>query len=262
MVTTLGVPPVHIVEPAANPAPGGLYSAALVTDIAGPSRIAGGIVRESRNIGGHGQWPLNGADVGDDDVKGGGIDCASLADFDAIGVWASNDSALPGMSEQDASLSAHQTLRLTEPVEVEEFLAPKLIEAATETISVGDSEGSAIVAALSAVESQAAQTGMQLVIHAPRSVAALAASKALVVRTGNRSNMRLETPLGNVWAFGTGYGELGNVLVATGPVTVHRSPVVESQAIETKKNHRLVIVEREVAVTWDGDVIAAHYKEG
>lgn len=255
-----GFPALNRVEPPANPAPGGLYSAATIDDLVDPARLGGGVLLESRQRGARGRWPSVCEEVPDEQVKGGEPDCESITRFPSTVVWASNDSKLPGLTEQDATESAQQTLRIGEQVEVEEWLAPLLVERAGDPIAAGDAEGSALVAALSAVEAKGADSGLPLVIHAPRSVAAIAAYRGLVERVGGRTG-RLETPLGNVWAFGSGYeDDLAGLLVATGPVTVLRSSIEVSAALELEHNLRHIIVEREIAVTWEQPTVAAAYK--
>lgn len=253
-------PALNRIEPPANPAPGGLYSAATLDDLADPARLGGGVLLESRQRGAHGHWPSMCETVPEDQVKGGDSECQSLTPFPSTVVWAANDAKLPGLTEQDATLSAQQTLRVVEQVDVEAWLAPLLMERAGTPATAGDAEGSALVAALAAVEAAGSESGLPLVIHAPRSAAALAAYRGLVVKGSGRTG-RLETPLGNVWAFGSGYEEeLEGTLVATGPVTVLRSTVETSAALELEHNLRHIIVEREVAVTWETPTVAARYK--
>lgn len=256
---TTGLPPVVVVEPPANPPGGGLYSAAQFDDRADPARLSSGAILESRNRGSHGLWPAGCGEAEPGAEKGGTFECPPFDEFPATVVWGSSDRKLPGTSEEDANLEAQQALRLYEPVDVEAFIAPLLVERAGTAATSADAEGSALVGALSAVESAASYNGLPLVIHAPRSAAAVAAYRGLVQRVGGRAG-RLETPLGNVWAFGTGYGEaLNGLLVATGPVTVHRSSIETNVGVELASNARTVIAEREVVVTWDGPTVAAQY---
>lgn len=94
----------------------------------------------------------------------------------------------------------------------------------------------------------------QLVIHAPRALAALAASLRLIVPDG----AVLRTPLGNVWAFGAGYGFEGpdgksNAhqawIYATGPVTIRRSEPFTAEVFSQFINQNTAVAERAVLVT-------------
>lgn len=254
MTTSVGLPPVTITEAAGVPHTGGLYSAATVDD-RGDDRIAGGVLLEGVDDGAHGLWPAGCLPDDFGETKGGVEECPPLVPFPATVVWASDHRMLVGVSEEEARLAAARTLYVTEQVDAEKHTAGLLTaRAGTPATAVGTG-GDALVAALGAVEAGLDQAG---VVHAPRSTAALAASKGLIVERSGK----LYTPLGNRWSFGVGYrARLAGMLVATGPVMVSRTPVASSVALNTRKNTRLVVAERHVAVTWPGPVVAARFAE-
>src|SRR5690625_1797492 len=257
MTAPTGLPPVHRTEPAANPAGGGLYSAATLVDEPDPPRLSGGVLLESTNTGAHGRWSP-GTDSEPADDKGGELRGLPERTFPATVVWASDDRRIVGVSEEDAELAARQTLRIAEPVQVEDFLAQLMLERIDATHETGADGADGLIEALAHVEATAGASGLPLTVHAPRHAAAHAASKGLVVRRSDR----LETPVGNRWAFGAGYAALGEQLVATGPVTVYRSRIEPSVALQLADNSRMSLVERDIAVTWDGPLVAASISLG
>lgn len=245
-------PPRTVKAAEANPAPGGLYSAAAMAKLEDPTRLAGGVEVEAVNCGTTGRWDLDCEATGQDDKEG-------IQDpwpiFGSIGVWGAYDCGLVGGKWEDAWEGAQQALRLGEPVEVEEWVAPLLLAAAgTAEAVVGTDPVLALVFALGAVESEiGAATG---VVHAARSAGALAAAAGLVVQGPGGV---LLTPLGNRWAFGLGYGDLEGTLVGTGPVTVFQAPVLAMLGDGVRRNSRTAVAEREVAVGWECGAVAAEY---
>jgi hypothetical protein len=175
-------------------------------------------------------------------------------------VYASVSCAPVGFS--DASMRAQNRLSWNEARLVErafwrgdEGNYPHLAMNESAPVTDVSKPGVDIVTALGLLEYNGQiETGTQLVIHAPRYLAAWAARFRLVERDGNV----LRTPLGNVWAFGAGYdftGPDGKVtdqtawLYATGAVTVRRSNVVTNQVFDQNVNRRSVVAERSVLVT-------------
>lgn len=129
----------------------------------------------------------------------------------------------------------------------------------SDLVSVNDPASLAsVVAALEGFAYGSEGYGNTAFIHAPASLAALAAEAHLVERSGTR----LVTPLGSVWVFGGGYdgsgdgGELppagGAYLYVTGQVTVYRSPDVfvypADQTMDRTTNQRFLLAEREYAI--------------
>ncbi|MCD2119436.1 MULTISPECIES: hypothetical protein [Rhodococcus] len=229
-----------IYEPVlANPAPVGLYQVAIVLDRDDPTRLADGVLVRSINCGPSGVWPIEYCAGPPAEPKGG--DRAPDHLFTGLVVWAADDCGLlADLNDQQAR--ARQLLRLHERRHVEEHAATVLTaEAGPPNTATG------LVAALGAVEEQLAQFGYPGVVHAAPHLAAAAHAVNLVVRDG----ARLLTPSGNQWAFGAGYVDLGDTLFGTGPVVVHRGPVVESTGPFHRRNERLVVVEREVLVSWE-----------
>ena len=249
-MSTPGLPPITITEPAGTPHTGGLYAAATLDDRR-EDRLAGGALLESPDEGAHGLWPAGCLPDDWEETKGGIEDCPPLTPFPATVVWASDDRMLVGVSEEDAKLAAARTLYVTEQVDAEKHLAPLLVDRAGTPATAVGTGGDALVTALGAVEAALGKTG---VVHAPRAVAALAASKGLVVEKSGR----LLTPLGNRWAFGVGYTtDLAGLLIATGPVTVTRGTVIDPVAVNARRNRRLAVAERHIIVTWSGPTVAA-----
>lgn len=249
-MSTPGLPPITITEPPGTPHAGGLYSAATI-DERRDDRLAGGALLESPDDGAHGQWPAGCLPDDFDDVKGGAEDCPPLTPFPATVVWASDQRMLVGVTEEDARLAAARTLLVKEQVDAEAHTAALLVERAGTPATAVGTGADALVAALGAVEAALGKTG---VIHAPRAIGSLAASKGLLVEKSGKYH----TPLGNRWAFYVGGAtDLAGLLVATGPVTVTRGPVVPSLAVESRKNRRLAIAERHIVVTWSGPTVAA-----
>ncbi|MCD2263666.1 hypothetical protein K3888_13250 [Dietzia aurantiaca] len=262
MTAAVGLPPITISEAAGVPHTGGLYSAATMDD-RGDDRVAGGVLLEDVDDGAHGMWPAGclpaetdepedpDAPAEPENVKGGLEECPPLTPFPATVVWASDHRMLVGVSEEEARLAAARTLYVTEQVDTETHTAALLADRAGTPATAVGTGGDALVAALGAVEAGLEQVG---VVHAPRSAAALAASKGLITERSGK----LYTPLGNRWAFGVGYRtDLAGLLVATGPVLVTRSPVTTSMALNARKNTRLAVSERHIAVTWTGPTVAA-----
>ena len=235
----------------ANPlAVGTLYVAATVADLAAPSRIDGGVNIEQVNCGeSAGVWPLDCPPPDDAGELRGGDRAAALT-FDAYGVWAADECSLVGATEQEARERAMQRLRLTEERVVSAAFADRLLaDAGTAATAPGDG----IVGAVGALEEALAEGGLPGVIHAARHHLAYAANKGLVVRV---QGGRLETPGGNVWAFGTGYGELGATLVGTGPVTIFRSDVQVDVGMNHGQNERTAVAQRAVVPTYECAAIA------
>lgn len=247
----LKIPP-HIFEaPFANPIAGGLYGAAAVEVLNDPPRLAFGLEIWPSNCGQVQRFdPTCGADNDDKTEKG---DRAAVQ-FGSIGVVASDECAL-GRSDDEAQRRASQTLRLREQPEVEDWFAERLLEdAGTPATAVGTG-GDALIAAVGSLELALGARGIPGVIHASAKLAA-AAVHANVAKAG--SNGKYTTPLGHQWAFGGGYGDLGNTLVATGPVYVVQSSVVTGLGREVRRNTRLAIAEREIAVGYECAAVAAN----
>lgn len=227
--------------PLANPGAGGLYTAATLVDAGDPSRLAHGITVESWNCGPSWVWPIACETAAPDpSPKGAGARSDNL-DFTGDVIGADDDcSAL--VAELEAQQRAEQLLRLHESVRVEEQLVAKLIAAAGTPTTVAG-----LVAAVGALEETIASYGFGGVLHAAPHLAAVLQEATLVTRSG----AYLLSPLGHRWAFGGGYGDLAETIVATGPVAVHRGPVVMNHGPDYPHNERLSVAEREVLVSWE-----------
>lgn len=227
--------------PLANPSAGGLYTAATLVDAGDPSRLAHGITVESWNCGPSWVWPIACETEAPDPSPKGAEDRAENMEFDGDVIGADDDcSAL--VDEQEAMQRAQQLLRLKESVRVEEQLVDRLLTAAgTPTTVTG------LVAAVGALEETIAPYGFPGVLHAAPHLAAALQNAQLIIRSG----AYLLSPAGHRWAFGAGYTELDETLVATGPVAVHRGPVVMNHGPDYPHNERLSVAEREVLVSWE-----------
>ena len=227
--------------PLANPAPGGLYTAATVLNPNDPSRLADGVTVESWNCGTSWVWPINCETAPPDPSPKGAGNRSENLEFEGDVVGADDDcSAL--VPELEAMQRAEQLLRLQESVRVEQQLVDKLLTMADTPVTVAG-----LVAAVGALEETIAPYNFPGVLHAAPHLAAALASAQLITRTGGQ----LLSPMGHRWAFGPGYGELEETIVATGPVTVHRGPVIQNHGPNYPKNERLSVAEREVLVSWE-----------
>ena len=242
-------PALELRAPVANPlAVGTLYRAATIEEMASPARIDGGARIEQTNSGeAYGTWPLDCPTPGDTQDKRG--ERGEALTFPAFAVWAVDECSLVGTSEREASDLAMQRLRLREELAVSAAFVDTLLDHA----GTAASASGGLIGALGAIEEALGRTGMRGVVHASRRHVAMAAHLGLVVR-GNSG--RLETPGGHDWAFGTGYDGLGDTLVGTGPVTVYRTPVVVTPAVDHRQNERMVLAEREVMPTFQLAAVA------
>lgn len=232
----MAIPPVTYTAVTASPLGGGLYDAASVIDAA-DGRHFGGMMLEPVNEGISGMWEPGGEDNPD---KVG--ERAEWPDFPSTIVWAADGVKTVGASLTGAQERAEQVLRLQEPVKVEQFLVPQLIEAT-------DRGPATVEEQLSIIEEELGKRGYAGVVHASR------AMLPYLVKYIVRQGQALFTPGGHRWAFGGGYGQLGADLVGTGPVTVVRSPVVQVEATDMRLNDFHAVAERIVAVGWEGDAV-------
>lgn len=245
----LGIPATVVDATPANPHTSGLYTAATVLDSPDTERIGYGIEVIPVNCGGHGTWPAGcDPEVPDELVKEGARPATEK--FPAIVTWAVDQCSLVGSNNTDGEQRANQLLRLYEQIDVEDDVAPRLLAAAGTPATV-PTGADALARALGAVELAIGLTGMVGVIHASRALAPLFHDHIVVGQAG-----KLTTKLGNVWAFGAGYGDLGNTIVGTGPVTVRRGTVLTKSAIDARQNERISLAEREVAVSWECAAVA------
>lgn len=236
----MALPPINLTAPPANPAPYGLYAAATVTQDA-ESRHLGGINLDTPNAGPHGTWPTDCPTPDGTPDKGG--DRPDPTVFPSTIVWAADDCKAVGVSEDQARDRAMQTLRLSEPLDVEDHVATLLA-------GITPTQVNTIRQSVELLEDALTQNGHTGVIHARRGL--IAYLQPLIVRQGGQ----LLTPGGHRWAFGAGYGTLGDTLVGTGPVHIRQSPVEIRQAFDRETNDRTVIAERVVTVSWEAPTAA------
>lgn len=229
--------------PLANPGGGGLYAAATIRDVPPPSRLANGIRVDTWNCGPSWVWPINCVtEIPDPSPKGAQPRTDWIQhEFEGDIIGADDDcSAL--VDQAEAEQRARQLLRLHEQVEVERKLVPRLTAmAGTPTDVTG------LVAAVGALEETVAPFGFPGVFHAAPHLAAALYSAQLVRASGTY----LVSPAGHRWAFGPGYADLDDTIIATGPTVVHRGPIEVIHGPEYPKNQRLSVAERDVVVTWE-----------
>ena len=245
-------PALELTAAPANPvATGTLYSAATLRDLASPARIDGGARIEQINDGeAHGVWPLDCPTPGDVGEKSG--ERAGALTFPAFAVWAVDHCSLVGTSEDEARERAAQRLRLTEQVDVGREFSATLLDRAG-----APATAASVKVALGSLEEWLGDLGLRGVIHAPRRLFPLL--NGFVERGANG---RLETKLGTAWAFGPGYGDLGDTLVATGPVTIYRTPVEQTIGLAVRQNERTALAEREVLPTFEVAAMAHQITTG
>lgn len=243
--------------PLVNPAPNGLFGAVQWAVEDGPLRwLASGVDVRVFNYGGDTQFGVWAADwcVAEedldpvDDLKRG-VRPEFPDTFLPLTTWAADYCDLRRESRDEVRMRAEQVHRLQEPNAVETFLATRLLADTGTAAAAAD-----IVAAVSKLEGQLAQTGTVGVIHAGAQWAAYAAQAQLIRYQGGK----LVTPLGNQWVFGGGYVEgLADTLVATSPVFGWRGGVQVNDAPSLRVNEFLAVAERSLVVAYEAAVGAA-----
>lgn len=233
-----------------TPAPTGLYSAATVLDLADPTRIDGGVRVIQLNCGRAAQWQPGCGPQDDPTATKDSGPRAVDAEFPTTIVYATDDCGLVASSEDEAVTRARQIMRLQEGIQVERHAAGQLLELAG-TPATAPAGPVGLKLAVGAIEQALGETGMYGVIHAPRRFAALLSDFIVPAANGV-----LRTKLGNYWAFGTGYEELGENIVGTGPVTVRRGPISTYSTVEHRQNERTAVAEREVNTSWECVVVS------
>ena len=247
-MATIG-PLVTYVAAESPPPRGGLYTAANVVEQPGPARIAGGLNLIGSNCGASG---VNEIDCGPITADETGVlyegDGPGLGErFPAVEVWAADDCDLVRTGEEAAARANH-ILALTERTNVERHVATLL---AARSSSVVTAEGPTLVDrirdAVGRAEGLLGGLSLPGVLHLPARYAIYAKAAGAATWQANQAY----SPLGHRIVFGGGYDEMGEHLYVTGPVTVLRSPVATRPAEDLRKNERLTVASREVAVGWE-----------
>jgi hypothetical protein len=122
-------------------------------------------------------------------------------DYQPITPWASDYCDLTPDSTQQVELHAEQWLKLNGPIDVERAMAVRYLSDAGALSSTAS-----FLTALGTIEAAIAATNIQGYVHAPANVAPLAANAHCLVKAEPGSPWRWETPCGNPWIFGGGYG--------------------------------------------------------
>lgn len=256
MTAPTSVLPVDYDAPPVNPIGVGLYSAATLLDVTGPSRfLHSGVEIRPRNCAtGWGTWEADPCAVPPVDALKAGDRPVAGDPFEPLVVWGYDECGpLEDFTEYEAR--ALQNARLHEQGLAESHFGARLLADSTPT-TVAD-----IVAAVSALEVAIGEAGFYGVIHASARFAAYAAQANLITRSSG--SPILKTPLGHTWAFGAGYEDtLGSTLVATGPVTVWRDPYVTRSTLDERHNLKAAVAERGIVVGYECLVAASTITPG
>lgn len=245
--------PVRLTAPPVNPAPQGLYTATIWTEVSGPSRHLLGVEVRGINYGGgsaFGVWETDWCSVPPlDGERKEGTRPDWLDPFTPMTVWAYDECDLTAPSRREVEQRAAQIMRLQEQVAVEREFANRLLTDAGTPESVDN-----ITEAISHLEAEFAKTNTTGFIHLGAQWVTYAAESQLLTKAGTR----LTTPLGHTLVFGGGYVEgLENTLVATSQPFGWRDEVQVRTAIDEKRNTFATVVERNVAVGYEAVIGAA-----
>lgn len=249
--------PVDYDAPPVNPIGVGLYSAATILDETGPSRfLSAGVEIRPRNCAtGWGTWAADPcADPTPDALKSGDRPTPGEP-FEPLVIWG-YDECGPLEDFTAYEERALQNARLHEQGLAESHFGARLAADATSPAATAD-----LVAAVGELETALGEAGFYGVIHASTRYAAVAAQANLIIRTSGSPILR--TPLGHTWAFGAGYDTtLDTTLVATGPVTVWRDPLVVRSALDERHNIKAAIAERGLVIGYECLVASASITTG
>ena len=241
--------PVDYEAPPVNPIGLGLYSAANLIDVSGPSRILNGVaIRPFNCSNGWGTWDTDPCADPAPGVRKDGDRASARDPFDPFVVWGYDEC---GAAEPVDALESRalQNARLHEQALAETHFGTRIIADAGTAAATTD-----LVSAVGELELELATAGFVGVIHASARFAAVAARFNLIVRSG----ATLRTPMGHAWAFGAGYEDpLGKNLVATGPVTVWRDAYAVRNTFDHAHNIKAAVAERAVVVGYECAVAAA-----
>ena len=248
--------PVDYDAPPVNPIGVGLYSAATIIDQTGPSRfLSAGIEIRPRNCAtGWGTWDADPCATPAVDALKSGDRPVAGDPFEPLVIWG-YDECGPLEDFTAYEERALQNARLHEQGLAEAHFGARLVADSTPT-TVAD-----IVATVSVLEVALGEAGFYGVIHASARFAAYAAQANLIIRSSGSPILR--TPLGHTWAFGAGYEDtLGAELVATGPVTVWRDPLVVRSTLDERHNIKAAIAERGLVIGYECLVTAVTVAAG
>ena len=245
--------PGHFVPPLLNPSPQGLYAATAWQESADPLRwLPDGVQIETWNFDGafgvwEADWCAQEADL-DDEVKRGFRPEFPDA-FQAMTLWGADECDLTRASRSEVETRAQHSLRMNEQVAAETAVAARLLaDAGT------PGAAASIVETVGLLEAAFAKTSTTGLIHASAGLAAVAAEKGLVTRSG----AKLLTPLGHQWVFGGGYVDtLDDTLVASSPTFGWRGAVQTRAVPELQYNQYRAVAERSLVIGYEAVVAAA-----
>lgn len=229
----------------------GLYAAARIINTDHRELLAGlELWPYNCDTDGVGTYPM---DICNDDpeIKDPGSRAAPIP-FDPVVIWSASE-CRPDQTEDEVIARARHNLELHEPTRVEQIFADKLLTDAGVPASAPD-----FPTAIGMLEEWMGTQGYQGYIHLSRKWAALASQ----YRWNNQSGPTFRSPLDHGYIFGSGYSDLGDTLIITGPVTVWRSSLFEQ--VRTDGTHpqselqNLVygMVERVVTVGFECSIFA------
>jgi hypothetical protein len=253
----------------------GLLAVAQVVDYDLPARWAAGIEIDRRPCGCAEVWALDCEGSGDNVKQADPLEPSTAGPrFDSFTViWSDFCSTLGRAPTAEQEAAARENLTAVEGSAIErEFWGGGLLGAAPHLADASADEvapPAGIVDALAALETAIGDSCRAGVIHATPAAGTWLARYGLVTLSGQRL---VTTALGTPVAVGSGYpgtGPGGDVppagaswLYATGPVRIHRAPILVLQSIDQETNREVIRAEREVLVEWDlclhAAVIAGH----
>ncbi|MBF6372979.1 hypothetical protein [Nocardia farcinica] len=245
--------PVEFETPPLIAAGFGLLTVATVIEQFGPVRVLGGLSLRSVNcdVAGVGLYSAELCSEDAPQVKAP-ADRPAPTVFDPFVPWAAAE-CRPDEPESDTLARAIRHRELHEPLLIESAFADRLLaDAGTPTV-VPD-----LVSAIGVLEETLGEFGYNGAIHAARRWLAPLVASHLTTATGPV----LRSPAGHRIAVGGGYSDLGNTLIATGPVFVWRHQ--PDSTVVTTGNHvepelgntRYALSERVMLVAYECPIAA------
>jgi hypothetical protein len=248
--------PVRFEPPLQNPAPGGLYTNVVWTDVAAEEasrHLTGVEVRPVGNFGGaasSGVWDapwctppqLEGS-------RKEGARAEGLDPFDPTVVWAFDFCDLTEPSRAEVEARAAQTLRMRESLMVARQFADRLLTDAVPEV-VDD-----VVTALSHLEGEFAEANAVGFVHLSPEWLPVLVAEHLVTKSG----AKWLTPAGHTLILDGGYrAGLGATMVATSaPLLGWRDAAQVRTAMDERHNVYAAVAERSVLVGYEAAIGAA-----
>lgn len=244
--------PVRFEAPAINPSPFGLYAVTDWQPNEGPSRFLTGVeIRPTGNFPGDqvGVWDAPWCSVPDlEGPRKEGTRRDGLDPFAPVTIWAIDICDLTAPSRTEVEQRAAQALRMRESVVFARQFADRLLTDAAAlpgAIPAADD----VVAALSIIEGEFAETNVLGYVHASPDWLPMLASAQLLTRSGPRWT----TPGGHALVLDGGYRDgLGATMVATSaPLVGWRDEAAIRTSLDEHRNLYVAIAERTVLVGYE-----------